>query len=867
MRRHSPWYRVLLTAIVVGILVPACGAPSPAPTGDPVTITFACKDYQRNLYEELVKGFHNANPDVTVQLVSADEASGMRQQGSTVSSSGNEIEELAARTDTFVWFAQLSPTDWPYLLNLQPFVDDDTSFPADDFYPGTLDDLRWQGNLHGLPGQIAPVLIFYDKGMFDQVGMAYPEVGWDWDALLDAADKLSEREGDKVTRYGFVDSFFPNTVLAMMHQHGVRLWDKDPSPPRPQFDRSEVSEVVRRYVDLILTHRVMPMPEIGSNVMASNLVNEGKAAMWTGFAFNYGYHAQRIDLGLVPFPEEVTAANPRSMEGFFASAGTAHTEATWRWLTYLSEHYQPLASGFLSSRRSTNERLGWWQKLDKETKAIIKYALTHPTPPENPLNIPLKVAIMGVSQGEADIEEALATAQSRALELQAELAAVPAATSQPVAAPQPTPVSIATIITFAPANSADMPIYRELSETYHENHPDTRVEVVSPVLGALAERALSSDCFGSPASLLASPEIAKHIRSLQPLIDTDASFKLTDFYPTMLEPLQRDGELWGLPHEADALMVYYNRERLVEANAPLPAPGWRFDEFLDVAVALSDGDHFGFTTSEGAYGDLLVVLERLGARMFDSSSEDGPAVPIFDDPTVVTALGQYADAFRRRPLSPRTPSQRSGWPNAAVIGGHPDGVQTGQVAMWIDHISTHDFAPSLPFDVGIAPLPARSSGVGPAEAQTSTEFDVMAYYISAYAADPQSCWKWLSFLGSRPEAVQMLPARRSTAASPDWQTQVDETVPPAYQATLEYHNTSILRLRWESPWLAYTYPWLDEAFQATVAGENAKQALNEAQRRAEAYVQCLERGEGFTDPETMRNCAVEADPGYPGLGE
>jgi hypothetical protein len=47
--------------------------------------------------------------------------------------------------------------------------------------------------------------------------------------------------------------------------------------------------------------------------MASTLIREGKAAMWTDFAFDYDFHAQRTELGLAPFPEDATPANPRSM--------------------------------------------------------------------------------------------------------------------------------------------------------------------------------------------------------------------------------------------------------------------------------------------------------------------------------------------------------------------------------------------------------------------------------------------------------------------------------------------------------------------------------------------------------------------------
>ena len=853
VKRRKLWRGLLLAAIVLESLLAACAAP--APTAEPVTITFACLDHQRSQYEGLVQNFQRANPDVRVQFVSADEASGMQRQGSTVSSSGDEIERLAVAADTFVWFARLRPAEWSYLLDLQPFVDDAPSFPADDFYPGTLDALRWQGRLYGLPAEVLPVLIFYDKGMFDEAGVAYPQIGWTWDDFLAAATRLTRRAGGEVSRYGFVDSYSYATILAMLHQHGVLLWDDHPVPSRPLFDRPAVAEVFHHYADLALSDEVMPVPEIGSNVMAFTLVNEGKAGLWTGFAFDYDYHAQRTDEGLVPFPEGVAAANPRSMYGFFASAGTAHPGAAWRWLTYLSENYRPVLDGTLPGRRSVGERLPWWRKLDGDTKAVFEYALAHPSPPANPLNVPLVQAISDVFQGQASVEEALATAQSQALEQQAGLAAATPAVPQPVSPPRPTPAGVQVAITFAPASGEDLSPYRALAVAFHEERPEVRVDVV-PASFSLEELAAASDCFGGTFPVR-DPQVRQYVRSLGPLSEADASFDLADFYPSLVEPLQYDGELWGLPYQADALMVYYNRERFARAGTTWPAPGWSFDDFLNATVALSGDGQYGFTTREGADGDLLFVLERMGARLVDTSRE--PPTPAFDDSMAVAALERYAGISRQHPLSPATPSVQSGWPDGVMWGIHPAGVETGQVGLWIDYVGNHALAPPLSFETGVAPLPAGS--------QASTEFEVRAYYISAHAAAPQVCWEWLTFLTGQPEVVQLLPARRSVAASERWQSQVGEAALPAYQATLQYDGTAIFRLRWEVPWLAYACPWLDEAFQAVVAGDDAGKALAEAQRKAEAYVLCLEREGSFDDPASLKACTREVDPGYQEFNE
>ena len=179
--------------------------------------------------------------------------------------------------------------------------------------------------------------------------------------------------------------------------------------------------------------------------------------------------------------------------------------------------------------------------------------------------------------------------------------------------------------------------------------------------------------------------------------------------------------------------------------------------------------------------------------------------------------------------------------------------------MWIDSIENHAFAGPLPFEVGMAPLPAHSRAVRP----TSTEFESNAYYISIHTDAPQACWDWLTFLSGQPAAVRLLPARRSVAASAQWQEQVGEAALPAYQVSLEYDDTSLFRLRWQVPWLGYAYPWLDAAFQAAVDGADAEWALGQAQAKAEALVACLKATDGFSDRDQLLTCAREVDPDYP----
>jgi len=351
--------------------------------------------------------------------------------------------------------------------------------------------------------------------------------------------------------------------------------------------------------------------------------------------------------------------------------------------------------------------------------------------------------------------------------------------------------------------------------------------------------------------------LLQHARSLQPFVDADAAFDLADYYAQFLGPLQQDGELWGLPDQASPLMLYVNLDRFAEAGLAPPALDWSTQDFLDAAAALSGDGHYGFTTREGAYTDLIFALERLGARLFDESQEFPR--PTFDDPAVVAALEQYAGLWREGQLNRATPSAQLGWPDLTSWGGPPDGVTDGQVAMWTDDMayqSSYVTSELLPFDVGAVPLPI---GV-----QASTEFALRAYYVSDRSDAPQLCWEWLTFLSGRPEVVQWLPTRRSVAASPQWQERMDRAALPAYLATLEYADTSLFRLHWWPYWGSYTYPWLDEAFQAVVAGADAGRALGAAQAKIEEFVACQEAAWGSADYyDQLKVCARQVDANYP----
>ena len=59
-----------------------------------------------------------------------------------------------------------------------------------------------KGGYYGLPYGADTVVQFYNKKHFDDAGIPYPNGDWTFDEMIAIADKLTQRDGGKTTRYG-----------------------------------------------------------------------------------------------------------------------------------------------------------------------------------------------------------------------------------------------------------------------------------------------------------------------------------------------------------------------------------------------------------------------------------------------------------------------------------------------------------------------------------------------------------------------------------------------------------------------------------------------------------------------------------------
>ena len=805
--RNSSWTREPLAA---SAQISSSDVSSEIHNEQTVRIRFACPRQHQAEFERLAADFHEQNPSIHVKvIVIEDIVAGDRK---------NLARGIASGADTAYYLVDFDAALQGAWRDLSAFLEADKSFAPEDFFPGMLEAFRWHRGTWALPSQTWVFVLYHDKSMFDAAGVAYPALSWTRDDFLSAAQQLTQRAGNEVRQYGFVDN---SGYVREVTVHALATQSQTEQTP---LDTPALVDAVRWYTDLALRFRVMP--EALENQEAfdrqRDLISNGQVAMWEemllpslGLYSPSSSHAKR-NMGVALFPVRDGLMAYGFMYGYMMSAGTEHPQESWRWLRFLSRQrllgpHNVMAS-WLPARRSVVEQSNYWDQFDEEIVDVARYAAEHLyiTAGGSEKKRQLDQAIDAVFEG-TSVEEALTAAQAA---WEQHLAQVAKTTPVPVVVAPPSQQSAADVPTigFAPPGGTDVAVYRGLAADFNQNHTDMQVQITSP------GQADNADCFADLRSVRDGATRAE-LLNLQPLLETDTAFDLGDFSPRFLDTFRYQGDLWGIPFQAQAQVMFYNQKLFDEVSMPYPQPGWTLDDFLATAVALTQGSgdkqQYGFLPLNGDASDLTLFLALQGAYPWDEQEQ-----PRFDAPEVVAAVRWYTDLAMKYGVSPVFPNDLPGRDPAAQDTRFAL-VQEGKAATWTDFtgVDRRDVWPS-DAEIGMAPLPIGEVPI--------TQFLPQGSFIAADTPYPEVCWAWIKFLSEQPSVVQSLPGRRSVLESPAFAARVEADVLSTYRALTEYDDLPVAPSSEAGDQLTYLY----QAVADILNGARPEAALAKAQGQA-----------------------------------
>lgn len=232
-------------------------------------------------------------------------------------------------------------------MDLKPFIEKDSDFKFDDFFPEVVDRFTREGKVYCIPRDTAPfACVYYNKRLFDEAGLSYPTDDWNWYDLLDKAERLTERSEDgRITRYGYYGWTWENFV----YSNGGNIVDDVDHPTRITLGSKEAIEGLNFYADLINRYKVSPSPiEFGNLGMgAQQLFMSEKLAMyqsgfWESTLFK---NIKDFDWDVVMFPKGPTGIRRFGTggSGYCILKSTKYPELSWEIVKLLTSEKAQIA--------------------------------------------------------------------------------------------------------------------------------------------------------------------------------------------------------------------------------------------------------------------------------------------------------------------------------------------------------------------------------------------------------------------------------------------------------------------------------------------------------------------------------------------
>jgi multiple sugar transport system substrate-binding protein len=260
-RKRIGWFLAVVVCMV--FLFYGCSGKKQATTGRQVEIRFgfpsAVSDDYKMMKDQVIPLFEKAYPNIKIKF----EYMPWGQFRTKL------LTELAADQAPDLWISDgvhfmnyagrgaiMDLTDWINRdFNKKDYLALD--FPSDP-----------NGRVWGVPRDIQATVFYYNKELFNEAGLNYPDETWDWNTLLSAAKKLTkDNANEKIKQYGFLSQ---NWITAgwfnFIYQNKGQILDE--TRTKSMLDQPEAIEAVQFMVDMIHKHKVSPTGEVLEGVGA-----------------------------------------------------------------------------------------------------------------------------------------------------------------------------------------------------------------------------------------------------------------------------------------------------------------------------------------------------------------------------------------------------------------------------------------------------------------------------------------------------------------------------------------------------------------------------------------------------------------------
>jgi multiple sugar transport system substrate-binding protein len=221
------------------------------------------------------------------------------------------------------------------LMNLEPYLQEDTTWNPIKYYSELVNGFKYKDSLYGIPKDWSPFVLYYNKRLFDEAGVSYPDENWTWDDFLDAAIKITKDEdGDgEPDVFGFWN--FSNWVWTFpwIWSNEGRVLSEDKK--KCLIDSPEAMEALQFLYDLTYKYKVAPT---SAETAQRDLFTTGKVGivMYGRWMVPRYRTITEFKWGVAPLPKKKERATPLFTVAFVVSSQCKHPKEAYELVRFLS---------------------------------------------------------------------------------------------------------------------------------------------------------------------------------------------------------------------------------------------------------------------------------------------------------------------------------------------------------------------------------------------------------------------------------------------------------------------------------------------------------------------------------------------------
>lgn len=322
--------RLALTgmALAATTLLAACGGGSN--NSGQVTLSYASWDTEQAPgLRAMLDEFENQNPDIKVEMETTPwDQYWVKLEAATTGGNMPDVVTMHS-SESYKYMSQ------DVLMGLNEVVEEN-NIDMNEFTEGLADFYTLEDELYAIPKDASVVGLWYNKEIFDNAGVDYPDDTWTWETLREAAIELTD---ESAGIYGFASHIGTETgYWPFIYQNGGEVFADDNT--RSGLNTPEAQEALAFYRDIALVDHSSPTIQELQDPDKLSRFESGRLAMMVegnwfapGFLKN-DYMVENVSAAVLP-KGKINATITNGL-GWAASSNTKHPDEVKKLMTFLA---------------------------------------------------------------------------------------------------------------------------------------------------------------------------------------------------------------------------------------------------------------------------------------------------------------------------------------------------------------------------------------------------------------------------------------------------------------------------------------------------------------------------------------------------